>query len=154
MSSLYLVPLTLNDGTKTDFGRFKGKVVLVVNVASQCGLTPQYAGLERIYQKFQDQGFEILGVPSNQFAGQEPGGDDEIAEFCQRSFVVTFSLSTKSDEVLGSVLMTHDMDSSCCPAASTSRKAMETLTLGGAFSVAHTEASARLTESRSKAETE
>ncbi|MDP9904578.1 glutathione peroxidase [Arthrobacter bambusae] len=97
MSTLYPVPLTLNDGTHTDFGRFKGKVVLVVNVASQCGFTPQYAGLERIYQKFRDQGFEILGVPSNQFAGQEPGDDEEIAEFCQRNFGVTFTLTTKSD---------------------------------------------------------
>ncbi|MDQ0076228.1 glutathione peroxidase [Arthrobacter oryzae] len=97
MNSLYPIQLTLNDGTETDFGRFKGNVVLVVNVASQCGFTPQYAGLELLYGKFQDQGFEILGVPCNQFAGQEPGNDAEIAEFCQRNFGVTFPLTAKAN---------------------------------------------------------
>lgn len=97
MNSLYSIPLTLNDGTETDFGRFKGNVVLVVNVASQCGFTPQYAGLELLYGKFGDQGFEILGVPCNQFAGQEPGNDAEIAEFCQRNFGVTFPLTAKAN---------------------------------------------------------
>ena len=95
-ASLYPIPLTLNDGTETEFGRFKGKVVLVVNVASNCGFTPQYAGLEALYSKFRDRGFEILGVPCNQFAGQEPGSDDEIAEFCQRNFGVTFPLTEKA----------------------------------------------------------
>jgi glutathione peroxidase len=94
---LYPIPLTLNDGTATDFGRFKGKVVMVVNVASNCGFTPQYAGLEALYEKFRDRGFEILGVPCNQFAGQEPGSDSEIAEFCQRNFGVTFPLTVKAD---------------------------------------------------------
>lgn len=97
MNSIHSIPLTLNDGTETDFGRFKGQVVMVVNVASQCGFTPQYAGLELLYGKFRDQGFEILGVPCNQFAGQEPGSDDEIAEFCERNFGVTFPLTAKSD---------------------------------------------------------
>lgn len=97
MNSLHSIPLTLNDGTTTDFGRFKGRVVLVVNVASQCGFTPQYVGLELLYGKFKDQGFEILGVPCNQFAGQEPGSDDEIAEFCERNFGVTFPLTAKAD---------------------------------------------------------
>ena len=95
--SLHSIPLTLNDGTETDFGRFKGSVVMVVNVASQCGFTPQYAGLELLYGKFRDQGFEILGVPCNQFAGQEPGSDDEIAEFCERNFRVSFALTAKAD---------------------------------------------------------
>jgi glutathione peroxidase len=72
-------------------------VVLVVNVASQCGFTPQYAGLELLYGKFKDRGFEILGVPCNQFAGQEPGSDNEIAEFCERNFGVTFPLAAKAD---------------------------------------------------------
>lgn len=94
---LYRVPLTLNDGSPTDFGRFKGKVVMVVNVASNCGFTPQYTGLETLYQKFRDRGFEVLGVPCNQFAGQEPGSDSEIAEFCQRNFGVTFPLTLKAD---------------------------------------------------------
>jgi glutathione peroxidase len=69
----------------------------VVNVASNCGFTPQYAGLEALYEKFRDRGFEILGVPCNQFAGQEPGSDSEIAEFCQRNFGVTFPLTVKAD---------------------------------------------------------
>lgn len=97
MTSLYPIPLTLNDGTTTDFGMFKGKVVMVVNVASNCGFTPQYAGLETLYEKFRDRGFEILGVPCNQFAGQEPGSDSEIAEFCHRNFGVTFPLTVKAD---------------------------------------------------------
>jgi len=97
VTSLYPIPLTLNDGTTTDFGMFKGKVVMVVNVASNCGFTPQYAGLEMLYEKFRDRGFEILGVPCNQFAGQEPGSDSEIAEFCQRNFGVTFPLTVKAD---------------------------------------------------------
>lgn len=97
MNPIHSIPLTLNDGTETDFGRFKGNVVMVVNVASQCGFTPQYAGLELLYGKFKDRGFEILGVPCNQFAGQEPGSDDEIAEFCERNFGVTFPLTAKAD---------------------------------------------------------
>lgn len=86
MSKLYDIPLTLNDGTPSDFSRYKGKTVLVVNVASQCGFTPQYAGLEALYEKYKDQGFEILGVPCNQFAGQEPGTDEDIADFCNKNF--------------------------------------------------------------------
>lgn len=97
VNSIHSIPLTLNDGTKTEFGRFKGSVVLVVNVASQCGFTPQYAGLELLYGKFRDRGFEVLGVPCNQFAGQEPGNDAEIAEFCERNFGVTFPLTAKAD---------------------------------------------------------
>lgn len=97
MTALYSIPLTLNDGTETDFGRFRGQVVLVVNVASQCGFTPQYAGLEALHNKFREEGFTVLGVPCNQFAGQEPGTDDEIAEFCQRNFGATFPLTTKAD---------------------------------------------------------
>ena len=97
MTALHSIPLTLIDGTETDFGRFKGEVVLVVNVASQCGFTPQYAGLEALHNKFRGQGFQVLGVPCNQFAGQEPGGDAEIAEFCQRNFGVTFPLTVKAN---------------------------------------------------------
>ncbi|MDQ0729590.1 glutathione peroxidase [Arthrobacter sp. B1I2] len=96
-AQLYPIPLVLNDGTRTDFGQFKGKVVLVVNVASNCGFTRQYAGLEALYGKFRDRGFEVLGVPCNQFAGQEPGTDSEIAEFCERNFGVTFPLTAKAD---------------------------------------------------------
>lgn len=97
MTALHSIPLTLIDGTETDFGRFKGEVVLVVNVASRCGLTPQYAALEALHSKFKEQGFTVLGVPCNQFAGQEPGVDAEIAEFCERNFGVTFPLTAKAD---------------------------------------------------------
>ena len=96
MTSLHSIPLTLNDGTETDFGRFRGQVVLVVNVASQCGFTPQYAGLEALHNKFREEGFSVLGVPCNQFAGQEPGADAEIAEFCERYFGVTVPVTTKA----------------------------------------------------------
>ena len=97
MTDLFSVPLTLNDGTETDFGRYRGQVVLVVNVASQCGFTPQYAGLQALHNKFEDDGFTVLGVPCNQFAGQEPGSDADIAEFCDRNFGVTFPLTAKAD---------------------------------------------------------
>ncbi|MCD4851438.1 glutathione peroxidase [Arthrobacter sp. AK01] len=100
MTSLYSIPLTFNDGSEADFGRFEGKAVLVVNVASECGYTRQYAGLEELYGKYRGQGLEILGVPCNQFGGQEPGADQEIAEFCERNFGVTFPLTTKAN-VLG-----------------------------------------------------
>ena len=90
MPSLHSIPLTLNDGTETDFGRFQGQVVLVVNVASQCGFTA-------LHNKFREEGFTVLGVPCKQFAGQEPGADAEIAEFCERNFGVTFPLTTKAN---------------------------------------------------------
>src|SRR3954469_2641591 len=75
----------------------KGKAVLVVNVASKCGLTPQYEGLERIHEQYKDRGFTVIGVPSNQFMGQEPGTADEIAEFCSTTYGVTFPLLEKTD---------------------------------------------------------
>ncbi|MGG5172342.1 glutathione peroxidase [Pseudarthrobacter sp. J1738] len=97
MTSLYSTPLTMSDGTETTFGRFEGKAVLVVNVASKCGFTPQYEGLQKLYTTYKDQGLDILGVPCNQFAGQEPGTDEEIAEFCQVNFGVTFPLTQKAN---------------------------------------------------------
>jgi glutathione peroxidase len=100
MTSLYSIPITFNDGSEGDFGRFEGKAVMVVNVASKCGYTRQYAGLEELYGKYRGQGLEILGVPCNQFGGQEPGADEEIAEFCERNFGVTFPLPSKAN-VLG-----------------------------------------------------
>ncbi|WP_422757985.1 glutathione peroxidase [Paenarthrobacter sp. C1] len=100
MTSLYSIPITFNDGSEGDFGRFQGKAVMVVNVASECGFTRQYAGLEELYGKYRGQGLEILGVPCNQFGGQEPGADTEIAEFCERNFGVTFPLTSKAN-VLG-----------------------------------------------------
>ncbi|KAB5596162.1 Glutathione peroxidase [Ceratobasidium theobromae] len=79
------------------FDQLKGKVVLVVNVASKCGFTPQYTGLEALYKKYKDRGFVILGFPCNQFGGQEPGTDEQISEFCQLNHGVSFPLMTKSD---------------------------------------------------------
>jgi glutathione peroxidase len=85
------------DGTERTFGDFKGKTVLVVNVASQCGFTPQYTALEALYRKYADQGLVVLGVPSNQFMGQEPGTEEDIQAFCSSTFGVTFPLTKKSD---------------------------------------------------------
>lgn len=96
MSPLHTIPLTMNDGTESSFGRFKGKAVLVVNVASKCGHTQQYEGLEELYSRFREEGFEILGVPCNQFGGQEPGEDADIADFCRRNFGVSFPLTSKA----------------------------------------------------------
>ncbi len=96
-SGLYSIDLTLNDGSRTTFGEFRGRPVLVVNVASRCGFTPQYAGLEALYGKYAEEGLVVLGMPCNQFMGQEPGNDDEIAEFCSTTFGVTFPLLTKGD---------------------------------------------------------
>ena len=97
MTALHSIPLTLMDGAGTDFGRFKGEVVLVVNVASQCGFTQTTPGLRCVHNKFREQGFTVLGVPCTQFAGQEPAADTEIAEFCERNFGVTFPLTTKAE---------------------------------------------------------
>jgi glutathione peroxidase len=85
------------DGKQRSLGDFAGKVVLVVNVASRCGLTPQYAGLQRLYDTYRDRGFEVLGVPCNQFKGQEPGTEKEIQTFCSTNYGVTFPLFAKLD---------------------------------------------------------
>lgn len=82
-------------GEVIDFARYAGKVVLVVNTASKCGLTPQYKGLEALYQKYRDQGLEILGFPCNQFGGQEPGGTKEIEQTCLINYGVSFTMFAK-----------------------------------------------------------
>lgn len=84
-------------GEEESLSKYKGKVLLVVNTASKCGLSPQYKGLQEIYEKFKDRGFEVLGFPSNQFNGQEPGESDEIAEFCEINYGVTFPMYEKID---------------------------------------------------------
>jgi len=84
-------------GDPLDLHQFEDKAVLVVNVASKCGLTPQYTGLEKIHEQYQDRGFSVLGVPCNQFMGQEPGTAEEIATFCSTSYGVTFPLAEKVD---------------------------------------------------------
>jgi glutathione peroxidase len=93
--SLYDIPVKDIDGRDTTLAAYKGKVVLIVNVASKCGFTPQYQNLEAVYKKYKDQGFVILGFPCNQFGGQEPGTDAEIKEFCTSKYDVTFPLFDK-----------------------------------------------------------
>jgi glutathione peroxidase len=92
---LYDVPIHALDGAAFDLGQLKGSAVLVVNVASRCGLTPQYEGLERLQREYGDRGLRVLGVPCNQFGGQEPGTAGEIAEFCSTTYGVTFPLTEK-----------------------------------------------------------
>jgi glutathione peroxidase len=84
-------------GGPLDLSDFAGRATLVVNVASRCGLTPQYAGLEELHERYKDRGFSVLGVPCNQFAGQEPGTAEEIATFCSTTYGVTFPLTEKVD---------------------------------------------------------
>jgi glutathione peroxidase len=83
------------DGRGTTFGEFSGRAVLIVNVASKCGLTPQYAGLETLAETYAERGLTVLGAPCNQFMGQEPGSSEEIAEFCSMTYGVTFPLTDK-----------------------------------------------------------
>jgi glutathione peroxidase len=85
------------DGSDVDLASYAGKVVVVVNTASQCGFTPQYAGLQRLYDDYAGQGLVVLGFPCDQFGHQEPGTEDEIAEFCESSFGVTFPMFAKID---------------------------------------------------------
>src|SRR5258707_5040499 len=85
------------DGKDATLGAYKGKVLLTVNVASKCGLTPQYKALEAVHEKYKDKGFTVLGFPCNQFAGQEPGSNDEIKQFCSSKYSVTFPLFDKID---------------------------------------------------------
>ena len=89
--------LTLLDGSDTTLDAYAGQALLVVNVASQCGFTRQYAGLEALYERYHERGLTVIGVPSNQFGAQEPGTAEEIAEFCQTNFGVTFPLLAKTD---------------------------------------------------------
>jgi glutathione peroxidase len=95
--SVYDLTLTALDGSPFDTARLRGKPTLVVNVASKCGLTPQYAGLERLYERHRERGLVVLGVPCDQFGGQEPGTAVEIAEFCSLTYDVTFPLLEKAD---------------------------------------------------------
>lgn len=90
-------PLNALDGSPDVLAAARGKVALIVNVASRCGLTPQYTQLEELHEQYADQGFTVVGVPCNQFLGQEPGTAEEIAEFCSTSYGVTFPLSEKVD---------------------------------------------------------
>ncbi|WP_151733001.1 glutathione peroxidase ['Paenibacillus yunnanensis' Narsing Rao et al. 2020] len=95
--SVYDFEATTLRGEQESLSKYKGKVLLVVNTASKCGFTPQYKGLQEVYNKFKDRGFEVLGFPSNQFAGQEPGDSEEIAEFCELNYGVSFPMYDKVD---------------------------------------------------------
>ena len=95
MSSTHDFNAKTIDGQNKKLADYRGKVLLVVNVASKCGLTPQYEGLEQVYRRFHDRGFEVLGFPCNQFAGQEPGTEAEIQTFCSTRYDVTFPLFSK-----------------------------------------------------------
>ncbi len=95
--ALYDIPINALDGTPLDLHQFDGRTVLVVNVASKCGLTPQYEGLERLQKQYEDRGFSVLGVPCNQFGGQEPGSADDIRTFCSTNYGVTFPMTEKVD---------------------------------------------------------
>lgn len=96
-SGIYDITVKDMDGSDVSLANYKGKVLLIVNVASKCGLTPQYEGLEALYQKYKDQGLEILAFPCNQFLGQEPGTNEEIQSFCSLNYNVTFPLFDKID---------------------------------------------------------
>jgi len=93
--SLYSLKTTALDGKPADLAQYKGKVALAVNVASQCGLTPQYAGLEKLHEELKGRGFTVLGFPSNDFGGQEPGTPEEISTFCKKNYGVTFPMFSK-----------------------------------------------------------
>jgi glutathione peroxidase len=95
MKSIYDFRVADIDGNDVNLADYKGKVLLIVNVASKCGFTPQYKGLESIYRQYKDRGFEILGFPSNDFMGQEPGTNEQIKSFCQLTYNVSFPMFSK-----------------------------------------------------------
>lgn len=94
-NNIYEIPVKTIDGDETTLGQYKGKTLLIVNVASKCGLTPQYEGLEKLYEEYRGKGFEVLGFPSNDFKGQEPGTEAEIKDFCAVNYDVKFPLFSK-----------------------------------------------------------
>ncbi len=93
--SIYDFPFKDIDGNELSMEQYKGKVLLIVNVASKCGYTPQYEGLQAIYEEYKDQGLEIVGFPANNFNGQEPGTEEDIKQFCTLNYGVTFPMSSK-----------------------------------------------------------
>ena len=97
MTELTTIPVTAPDGSATDLSSHAGEVMVIVNVASKCGFTPQYEGLEALQRKYADRGFTVVGFPCNQFGGQEPGNADEIANFCKLTYDVTFPMMGKID---------------------------------------------------------
>ena len=99
--NMYAIKATTLEGAPVDLSQYQGKVVLVVNVASRCGFTGQYAGLQKLYETYKDKGFVVLGIPSNDFGGQEPGSEKEIKEFCSTKYAVTFPMLSKEQTKAG-----------------------------------------------------
>ena len=97
MTNIYQFEAELLDGKNKSFADYQGKVLLIVNTASKCGFTPQFAGLEKLYEKYKDQGVEVLGFPCNQFGGQDPGSNEQIGAFCQKNYGVNFPMFAKVD---------------------------------------------------------
>lgn len=97
MTTIYDFKALMSNGKELDFSQFKGKVLLIVNTASKCGFTPQFAGLEELNQKYKDKGLVVIGFPCNQFGHQDPGSDEEIVSFCQLNYGVTFQMMKKID---------------------------------------------------------
>ena len=97
MTTLYQFEVERLDGHIQSMADYQGKVLLIVNTASKCGFTPQFAGLEKLYEKYKDQGFMVLGFPCNQFGGQDPGTNEEIGVFCKRNYGVSFPMFAKVD---------------------------------------------------------
>jgi len=97
MTNIYQFEAELLDGKTKSMADYRGKVLLIVNTASKCGFTQQFAGLEKVYQKYKDQGLEVLGFPCNQFGGQDPGTNDQIGAFCQKNYGVSFPMFAKVD---------------------------------------------------------
>jgi len=95
MGSIYDIAVTTIDGKQTTLAEYRGKVLLIVNVASECGFTPQYDGLEKLYAQYRDQGLVVLGFPCNQFGDQEPGAEMEIMDFCRLNYGVSFPMFAK-----------------------------------------------------------
>lgn len=97
MTNVYQFEAELLEGENKSFSDYQGKVLLIVNTASKCGFTPQFAGLEKLYEQYKDKGFEVLGFPCNQFGGQDPGSNDQIGAFCQKNYGVSFPMFAKVD---------------------------------------------------------
>jgi glutathione peroxidase len=97
MTTLHDFEATAIDGSRQSLAAYKGQVVLVVNTASACGFTPQFAGLQQLYDRYKDKGLAVVGFPCNQFGAQDPGSNDEIAQFCQRNYGVSFPMMAKVD---------------------------------------------------------
>jgi len=97
MTNIYQFEAELLEGQNKSFSDYEGKVLLIVNTASKCGFTPQFAGLEKLYESYRGQGLEVLGFPCNQFGGQDPGSNEQIGEYCQRNYGVSFPMFAKVD---------------------------------------------------------